>query len=77
VECHNPTGKAKDLPFQTLAEVAGSDAVIPGNAALSDLYNAVLATAVKRMPPVSSGEAALTDAEVETIKEWINNGAKD
>ena len=77
VGCHNPQGKAKDDPFQTLAQLSGSDAVIAGKAELSDLYNDILANAKHRMPPVSSGEAALSDAEIEVIKDWINNGAKD
>ena len=47
-------------------------AVIPGNAAGSRLYQAVLRNGDLKMPP---GKAALTAHQVSTVRDWINRGA--
>ena len=46
--------------------------LIPGNSTNSPIYQALLRTTAPQMPP---GKKALTAAEIETIKSWIDNGA--
>ncbi|MCX6620900.1 MAG: DUF1549 domain-containing protein, partial [Acidobacteria bacterium] len=81
--CHGPGAAAKRIPFRLDSEQAakadlgkGRHAVVDGNVEKSELLRRV-ATPSKalRMPPVSSG-AALTPREIETLREWIAQGAK-
>jgi hypothetical protein len=48
-------------------------AVVPGKSAESLLYRAVAQTGDLKMPP---GKSTLAAADVETIREWIDSGAK-
>ncbi len=48
-------------------------AVVPGNAEASLLFKAVKRDGELQMPP---GKAPLTKAEVDTLRKWINSGAK-
>jgi hypothetical protein len=55
-----------------LAGGARGPAVVPGSADRSILYQAVSGKAAFRMP---QGGAPLTAAEIQTVREWIDNGA--
>src|SRR6476661_3432862 len=48
-------------------------AIVPGKADESLLYKAIRRDGELQMPP---GKAALTAAEVNAIRDWINSGAK-
>ena len=48
-------------------------AVVPGKSAESLLYRAMAQTGDLKMPP---GKSALSAADVETIRQWIDAGAK-
>src|SRR5437764_6781303 len=48
-------------------------AIVPGKSAESLLYRAIVQTGDLKMPP---GKAPLPPADVETIRQWIDAGAK-
>ena len=80
--CHGPDAAAKHVPFRLDSEVAanadlggGRYAIIPGNPDASILIQRITAEKrALRMPPVASG-LKLSDAEIETFRQWIVQGA--
>ena len=78
LHCHNAAGSAKDVPLDTAQDLLTSpdDLVLPGDPANSYLAIVITPGARRQMPPVSSG-LTLTNNEINVIKEWIKNGAKD
>src|SRR5262249_38586379 len=78
VKCHGPTkqkgGLRLDSRDATLGKGdSGETVVVPGRAGARELIRRVTATdAVRRMPP---GDVALTDAQVETLRRWVDAGA--
>jgi hypothetical protein len=80
--CHGPDAAAKKIPFRldreasAKADLGGHKAIVEGDAAASTLTQRISAEkASLRMPPVYSG-LKLTDAEIATLKAWIEQGAK-
>ena len=76
--CHGALKQESGLRIDTAAAaIGGGDsgpAIVPGNAAASDLFKRISATDLaERMPP--EGEA-LKPAEIDAIRRWINEGAK-
>src|SRR5579862_299852 len=80
--CHGPDAAAKHVPFRLDSEAAakaevsgGKHAIVAGNPDSSEIIQRV--TAAKpalRMPPVSSA-LKLSDAEIDTLRQWIAQGA--
>src|SRR5579862_4757438 len=81
--CHGPDAKSKNVPFRLDSEAAakaelsgGKHAIVDGDPASSELIRRVTSEKpAQRMPPAFTG-VKLTDAEVETLKQWIAQGAK-
>jgi mono/diheme cytochrome c family protein len=77
--CHGPDEKQRmmGLHFDTKEGAFGKAGVIvPGDSAHSKMYLRISnPNEAMRMPPVSSGHK-LTPAQIETIKAWIDSGAK-
>jgi len=81
--CHGPDAAAKHVPFRLDSEAAataelsgGKHAIVAGNPDSSEIIRRI--TAAKpalRMPPVSSG-LKLSDAEIDTLRQWIAQGAE-
>src|SRR6478609_10019181 len=77
--CHGPTaregGLRLDKPDTALAELdSGLRAIVPGHVEQSALVERVSASdATERMPPEGK---PLSSKEIETLKQWIANGAK-
>jgi hypothetical protein len=80
--CHGPDAVAKKIPFRLDSEAAAKADLGNGRRAIVD-HDAASSVVVRRitsekpalrMPPVYSG-LKLTDAEIETIREWIQQGA--
>ncbi len=87
VRCHNPKGTEfekgeTDLDLTTLATATESKStIVAGDASKSKLYTTTVLPdeARKLMPPKNQVTGALdrlTTAETETLKMWINEGAK-
>ncbi|HUS05693.1 MAG TPA: c-type cytochrome domain-containing protein, partial [Bryobacteraceae bacterium] len=76
VVCHGQT-RMSDLDLRdiksTLAGGKRGPAIIPGRASESLLYKAVKREGDLQMPP---GKTPLTAAEVETLRAWIDAGAR-
>ena len=77
--CHGPdeTHRMLGIHFDTKEGAFGKPGVIvPGDSAHSKMYLRVSnPNEAMRMPPVSSGRK-LTPKQIETIKNWIDSGAK-
>ncbi len=77
--CHGPDASKRmvNLHFDTKEGAFGKPGVIvPGDSAASKMYQRISSTNdAFRMPPVSTGHK-LTAAQIETIKAWIDSGAK-
>ena len=77
--CHGPDEKQRmaGLRLDTLAGLSSTPGIIiPGNRRESKLYQRISAKEpARRMPPPSSGHA-LTEAQIELIGKWIDQGAK-
>ncbi|MCA9229632.1 MAG: PSD1 domain-containing protein [Planctomycetales bacterium] len=79
--CHGPDAKHReadlrlDLREGALADLGGYAAIVPGDAAQSELVARLEATEDEvRMPPPDSGKA-LTSDQVELVRRWIDQGA--
>ncbi len=76
LSCHGPA-KMSDLDLRETASMLKGGrrgaAVVPGNAAASLLYKAILRDGDLQMPPGKTGLAA---AEVALLRDWINAGAR-
>lgn len=77
--CHSPGNEAERVSLNTPEEMIDSPygIIVPGLPDESGLVLVTLPTARKRMPPPKSGFATLKPEEIEIVKEWIANGAKD
>jgi len=80
--CHGPDAGAKKISLRLdsesgmLAKANGRTAVIPGDAANSELVRRITAEKpALRMPPVYSG-LKLSDREIDLLKQWVSEGAK-
>jgi Protein of unknown function (DUF1553)/Protein of unknown function (DUF1549)/Concanavalin A-like lectin/glucanases superfamily/Planctomycete cytochrome C len=81
-KCHGPDEKMRmakmrlDETEGLFVDRGGYKIIVPGNSAQSKLYQKISAKdAGFRMPPTYSGKT-LTEKQVETIKQWIDQGAK-
>ncbi|MBC7539423.1 MAG: hypothetical protein H7281_11425 [Bacteriovorax sp.] len=77
--CHSAGKEGERVSLNSPEDMINSplEIVIPGNPDESDLILVVSPDARKIMPPKKSGMASLKPEEIETIKQWIANGAKD
>jgi hypothetical protein len=80
--CHGPDAVAKKIPLRLDSEAAakadlgGRHAIIDGDTSNSEIIQRITSeNKGKRMPPVYSG-LKLTDAETETLRTWVAQGAK-
>ncbi len=77
--CHSPEkpGQRVLLDKQSLLD-SPRDLILPGNTQdESGLIIAITRTDSRRMPPAAPGHRPLTSKEINAIKIWIANGAKD
>ena len=76
LNCHGVKGPfTENLVIDTAAKLIQTGAVVPGNPLQSSLYTRLLETnPIKRMP---LAQPPLTPAAIETIANWIRDGASD
>lgn len=78
--CHDDITQAKDFILNTYDNICSytnnyKELVVPGNSDESKLYKIIVTTDVSKiMPPM--GHIALTQAQKDIIKKWIDQGAK-
>lgn len=77
--CHSAGGSAPHVSLETREELVDSplEIVIPGNPDESGIIIAITRSDDKRMPPPDSGIAPLTAAEIDAIRRWIAEGARE
>ncbi len=80
--CHGLDDKSReaglrlDLRDSATAKLeSGATAVVPGNAAQSELFKRITATDTDTMMPPPSVKKRLTPAEIKTLEQWLNDGA--
>lgn len=75
--CHGPDEEKREADLRLdLREGAIQGAIKPGDAAASELLARITSTDPdERMPPAAAKKPALTPAEVELFRRWINEGA--
>ncbi len=81
--CHGPDASKRNskLRFDTEAgariDLGGHFAIVPGDAAKSEMLRRISSDdTAKRMPPAYSGAAKLSAREIDTVRRWIEQGAK-
>src|SRR5947209_5415400 len=81
--CHGPDERQRksklrlDTEAGAKSDLGGHFALVPGNAANSELVRRITsADPARRMPPVYAGTARLTDRESELLTRWVAQGAK-
>lgn len=77
--CHSTGEEAERVSLASPEAMIDSplEIVIPGNSEESGLILSTSPNARKLMPPKKSGISPLKPEEIEIIKQWIDNGAKD
>src|SRR5881394_76109 len=79
--CHGPDDRRRmanlrlDTEQGLFADRGGDKIVTPGDPAKSRILARVGAADGRRMPPPQAG-AKLTDGQIETIRKWIEQGAR-
>jgi hypothetical protein len=80
--CHGPDQSKRqsklrlDTEAGAKSDLGGHFAIVPGNAANSELIRRVSSNDLaRRMPPAYSGAAKLTDREIDLLTRWIAQGA--
>lgn len=82
ISCHNKTTTKADLNMETPELIAkggeNGPALVPGKSAESLIVKASIHTKDMEMPPPKnkSGAVNLSPAEIEILKQWIDQGAK-
>ena len=75
--CHGPSSVSRKTQLRFDIEGGANKVIVPGRADQSEMYRRISSenTAV-RMPPAYAGRDKLTDKEIDTIRRWIDQGAK-
>src|SRR5438552_118999 len=75
--CHGPDRAARKSPLRLDQEESARSALVAGDPAHSPLYLRITSTdTARRMPPAYMGRERLSDAEIDTLRRWIEQGAK-
>ncbi|MCA9239032.1 MAG: DUF1553 domain-containing protein [Planctomycetales bacterium] len=72
--CHGPADQQAGLRLDSF-DAATRSAIVPGDAAASELVRRITADEAHRMPPRSSHKRRLSADEVALLKQWISSGA--
>ena len=76
LNCHGEHGAyTEQLIIEHTALVAPGGAIIPGNPQASEFYQRLIETAIEKRMPLNA--PPLSQAEIDTIREWIAVGAPD
>ena len=76
--CHDGTGTGTTLILSSYTgTVANYSIVAPGNPSTSKLVWAITGTGASMMPPVNSSIKPLNSNQVQGVKTWISEGAKN
>ncbi len=82
--CHGPDSKNNSTPFRldsaegaNVELMSGGRAIVPGDPDASGLIERVMSDdPVRRMPPAYQGHAKLSDAQIATLRRWVEQGGE-
>ncbi|QDT41917.1 Planctomycete cytochrome C [Gimesia alba] len=80
--CHGPDEKTREADLRlddreaALVDLGGHRAIVAGKAAESELMRRILATDESELMPPADHDKPLTKAEIELLRNWINQGAQ-
>ena len=74
--CHDAKKRSGKYEMTTFEKLLGEDHIVPGKPSDSELYVLVSSKGDKRMPPKKDNLAPLPQQQADTIKVWIEQGAK-
>lgn len=75
--CHGPDRAARKSPLRLDQEESARSALTAGDPVHSPLYQRVTSTdPARRMPPAYMGRERLPEGEIDTLRRWIEQGAK-
>lgn len=76
--CHNPVTLEQGQDFTTYETFMETGNIEPFDIDAGDVVEKITETDItERMPPFSNGDSALTQAQIDIITTWINQGAKN
>lgn len=73
--CHDSLTHAEGINLSNYNSILSSRSVVSGNAARSELYQVIVSSGRKAMPPAPA--ARLSAEQIDLIKRWIDEGAKN
>jgi hypothetical protein len=74
--CHGPDRASRKTELRLDQETSARRVLIPGDPARSEVFRRITSTnPAQRMPPAYLGQDKLSDAQIETIRRWIEQGA--
>ncbi len=75
--CHGPSSVSRKTQMRFDIEGGATKVIVPGHAEQSEMYRRISSenTSV-RMPPAYAGREKLSAKEIDTVRRWIDQGAK-
>jgi WD40 repeat protein len=74
--CHDAKKRSGKYEMTNFEKLLGEEPVVPGKVADSKMYTLITSTTDHRMPPKKDNLAPLSKPQIDTIKAWIEQGAK-
>ncbi|MCX6624847.1 MAG: hypothetical protein NTY38_28065 [Acidobacteria bacterium] len=75
--CHGPDATHRKANLRFDIEGGADQVIVPGDPARSRIVRRITsASKALRMPPAYAGKEKLSDPEIETVRRWIQQGAK-
>jgi hypothetical protein len=74
--CHGPDAKGRKADLRLDTRDGALAVITPGKSADSELLRRVTATDNERMPPPKSKRAPLSAAQQQTLRRWVDQGAR-
>ena len=74
--CHDAKKRSGKYEMTNFEKMRGDDHIVAGKPMDSELYQLITSTGDRRMPPKKDNLAPLKKEQAETIKTWIEQGAK-
>ena len=74
--CHDAKKRSGKFEMTMFEKLIDDDHIVPGKSIDSDLYQLIIGTGDKRMPPKKDNLAPLSKQQADVIKRWIDQGAK-
>ncbi len=73
--CHGPDPGKRKTKLRFDQEPSAKAVIVAGEPNKSELFRRITSTDANRMPPAYAGHSKLSDREIETIRQWIVEGA--